>query len=100
MKKGFKSLSVKNALEAVIEAINRQKEKAELFGYKIIGITFNKSFFERCMVIWERIAKYDMNEPIEILGLNINIKEQLDCDFVINNNKKDNWNKIRFWSDY
>ena len=93
------NLSEKNSLGAVIEAINRQKETAKLFGYEIIGITFDESFFKRCLIFWERITQYSMNESVEILGLKINIKNKLDCDFIINNNKNDE-NKIRFWSHY
>ena len=86
-----------NELDAVIEAINKQKRKAEMFGYKICSITFKREFFNRCMIMWERRCLCSLNEPIEILGLCIEVEDELNCDFTINNNKNDGWDRIRFW---
>ena len=87
-------------LSALIEAINRQKKEKEISGFEIINVTLKKEFMKRCWIEWERISRCSLIEPSEILGLPIIIKDKLDCDFTINNNKTDNWNKIKFWSKY
>lgn len=85
-----------NELDAVIEAINNQKRDAEMFKYTITSITINKRFLEQLRTLLERGFLYSINKPTEILGLPI-IEKELDCDFVISNNKEDGWENIRFW---
>lgn len=89
-----------NTLTGIIEVINRQKQKAKLFGYRITGVTMSKETYERCMVLFERQARSSLQDVNEIMGLPIKVVERVRgiFDFIIHNNNPNGENNIHAYS--